>query len=161
MAGSARTRIITGVTPRGWGVIEVRNLRRRQPGRIVARRENGPRKQTTGTAVPPRCAPCPGQKPFEDEIPFRLCAFAPACIATRHTPGSEMGGAARSVAGRSWREISCIGVLVCDLLPFAKRGIVELKYGFDAVISFSSCSGQMVRTNVRNADGAAAIHIPY
>ena len=36
---------------------------------------------------------------------LNLCAFAPACIATRHTPCSEMARAARSVTGRSWREV--------------------------------------------------------
>ena len=36
---------------------------------------------------------------------FTLCLFAPACIATRHTPCSEMAKAARSVADRSWREV--------------------------------------------------------
>ena len=37
-------------------------------------------------------------------LPF-LCAFAPACIATRHTSCIEMDRAARSVAGRSLREV--------------------------------------------------------
>src|SRR5882672_6165385 len=35
---------------------------------------------------------------------FATCVFAPACIATRHTPCSEMARAARCVAGRPLRE---------------------------------------------------------
>jgi hypothetical protein len=62
-------------------------------------------------------APVRGRPQYSMLFSSFLCAFAPACIptrntscndvggATRHTLCSEMARAARSVAGRSWREI--------------------------------------------------------
>jgi hypothetical protein len=58
-------------------------------------------------------------------FPSDLGVFAPACIATRHTPCIETDGAARSVAGRSLREFlafttNCDQAL--DTAPLRKDG---------------------------------------